>query len=470
MAEKNLSEVSRAHREFYEKAKVAVLRNNFDYAITMLNQVLNAEPGFYLARQELRSAQIKKAGGAPSGGGGFFRKVLGGASSSPLLAKGQIALRKNPVEAMAVAEEILNNDPFNTGAHRLMADAAIAADMPRTAILSLELILRGGTKDRDLSKQLAECYTQTGDRKRAEAIYQELIRANPADTEIAQAYKNLAATQTLTDGGYEALADGKGSYRDVLKDKEEAVRLEQENREVKTEDVAERLIREYEERAAAEPGNLKVLRNLAELYAQKKDFDRALQYYQRIASSEGGTDPSLEKAITDTTLRRMEHQKSLLDPHAPDYQEKLAALEAEKSAFELAETRKRVEKYPTDLQIRFEYGEQLFRAGKISEAIAEFQKAQANPARRIQSLSYLGQCFARRNMNDLAARTLQNAIKEKVAFDDEKKELIYALGVVLEKMGKKEEAIEQFKLIYESDIGYRDVAARVDAYYASQGG
>ena len=83
-------------------------------------------------------------------------------------------------------------------------------------------------------------------------------------------------------------------------------------------------------------------------------------------------------------------------------------------------------------------------------------------------MGYLGQCFARRGMNDLAARSLQNAIKEKLNFDEEKKELIYALGCVLEKAGKKEEAIEQFKLIYETDIGYKDVAAKVDAFYAGQ--
>ena len=71
-------------------------------------------------------------------------------------------------------------------------------------------------------------------------------------------------------------------------------------------------------------------------------------------------------------------------------------------------------------------------------------------------------------MFDLAARTLQNAIKEKLVFDDEKKDLVYNLGCVLENMGKKEEAIEQFKLIYEMDIGYKDIAAKVDAYYASQ--
>ena len=63
---------------------------------------------------------------------------------------------------------------------------------------------------------------------------------------------------------------------------------------------------------------------------------------------------------------------------------------------------------------------------------------------------------------------MQNAIKEKPVFDDEKKELVYNLGCVLESMGKKEEAIEQFKLIYEMDTSYKDVAAKVDAFYAGQ--
>jgi len=39
---------------------------------------------------------------------------------------------------------------------------------------------------------------------------------------------------------------------------------------------------------------------------------------------------------------------------------------------------------------------------------------------------------------------------------------------MLENMGKKEEAIEQFKIIYEMDMGYKDVAAKVDAFYGGQ--
>ena len=71
-------------------------------------------------------------------------------------------------------------------------------------------------------------------------------------------------------------------------------------------------------------------------------------------------------------------------------------------------------------------------------------------------------------MYDLAASKLQEAIKEKPALDDEKKDLLYNYGTVLESMGKKEEAIEQFKLIFEHDASYKDVSAKVAAFYAEQ--
>jgi len=85
----------------------------------------------------------------------------------------------------------------------------------------------------------------------------------------------------------------------------------------------------------------------------------------------------------------------------------------------------------------------------------------------MQSISYLAKCFAARGMNELAARKLQEALKEKLSFDDEKKELTYMLGTIFEKMDKKAEAMEQFMAIYEVDIGYKDVEKKVNEHYAS---
>lgn len=464
MAEKGLNEVSRELRDLYQKGTVALQRQNFDYAIAILNQVLQTEPGFFDCRQALRVAQFKKSGGQT----GFFKKVFSGASSSPQIAKAQMSLRKNPLEAIHTVEQVLAGDPNNAAAHKILAEAALAAQMPRTACLSYEILLKNAPRDYEISMAYGLALAAAGQTDKAETLYTDLQRAYPNKNEVTAALKDLSARQSMRQGGYDALASGEGSYRDILRNKEEAVALEQEKREIKSDDVADRLIRDNEVRLVAEPRNLKLLRSLADLYTQKKDFDRALDYTQKIKSSEGGNDPSLDRLISEITLKRLDYLQSQLDPAAPDYADQCARLQGERQAYRLAECQARAERYPSDLQIRYELGELYFQAGKISEAIQEFQKAQSNPQRRIQSMGYLGQCFARRGMNDLASRTLQNAIKEKSGFDDEKKELIYALGSVFEKMGKTEEAIEQFKLIYETDIGYKDVAAKVDDYYSGK--
>jgi tetratricopeptide (TPR) repeat protein len=462
MAEKSLSELPRELRMLYTRAHDALQRDNFDYAIDLFNQVLAKEPTIYECRRELRTAQMKKAGG----GGGFFKKMLSNAGSQPLVAKGHMALSKDPAEALRIAEQILNGDPTNSGAHKLVVEAATALDLPSTAVLSLEILASNSPKDRDVAIRFAHALAESGQVGRAEKILADLYRSFPTDNDLAQALKDVSARKTLDEGGYEALADGKGSYRDILKNKEEAISLEQQNRQVKTEDVAERLIGEYETRLKTEPKNLKLMRSLAELYTQKKQFARALEYYGQIKGTEVGGDASLDRNIADTMGRKLEHEMSQLDVNAPDHAEKLAKLQAEKVAYQLAECQKRAERFSTDLQIRFELGLLYFQAGKIGEAIQEFQKAQGNPHRRVAAMNYLAQCFAKRRMYDLAIRTLQTALKEKVVFDEEKKELIYNLGCVLEGMGKKDEAVKQFELIYEVDIGYRDVGAKVDAFYA----
>ena len=465
MAEKNLNEISRDVRALFAKGTEALTRENYDYAIALFNQALEKEPAFYDCRKVLRDTQFRKAG---ESGKGFFKKMLSGAGSSPQIAKAKMVLSKNPAEALAIAEQILNGDPESSAAHRLVVDAGTALELPRTVALSYETLAKNSPKDKNLAIEFARAVAAIGEGSRAEKILLDLMREMPGDAELRDALKDLSARKTMNEGGYAALEGGGGSFRDVLRNKEEAVSLEQEKRAQKSEDVAERLIGEYEERLHTEPNNLKLIRSLAELFTQKKEFERALNLFDRLKNSEMGNDPSLDRAIADTIVKRFDYQLEQLNPFGAEHAEEVEKIKAEKLAFQVSECQQRVEKYPTDLAIRFEMGQLYFQAGKIGEAIQEFQKAQGNPHKRLAAMSLLGQCFAKRKMFDLAARTLQNAIKEKPSFDDEKKDLIYQLGCVLESMGKKEEAVEQFKQIYEMDIGYKDVAAKVDAYYAAK--
>jgi tetratricopeptide (TPR) repeat protein len=462
MPEKELQAIARPLREQYEKGLAAIQRENLDYAISILDALLRQEPAFYNCREALRAAQFKRAGKK----GGFLKRVIGNASHSPLLAKGQMALRSNPLDALVTAEQILNSDPHSLAAHRLLAEAALAVDLPRTAVLSLEIVFKNAP-DRKSAIKLAKALARTGQIARGESILIDLASTFPSDMVIQQALKDVSAQRSL-DEGYESLESGTGSFRDLLRDKSTSAALEQQQRHAPTADVLTQQIANLESQLAQDPNHPRLLRAIAELHTQQKNYDRALACYQQLIEAEGAADPSLERVITETTVRRYEQQLQQLDPNAPDHEQERARLESERQAYILSQARQLAERYPNDLQIRFDLGLLFFRIGKLNEAIAEFQKAQAHPRHRIQALNYLGQCFAQRGLHDLAGRSFQTAIQEKTTFDDEKKELLYHLAGVLDRSGKSLEAIESYKLIYESDIGYRDVAAKIDAYYANQ--
>src|SRR5262249_19624852 len=198
MPEKSFSDLPRDLRELYQKGTTALQRQNFDYAIAILQQVLQREPAFLEARQALRASQVKKSGGSTS----FFKKVLGGAGASPLIAKAQMAKGRNPLEAMQIAEQILEGEPLSTAGQKILAEAALAADLPRTACFAYELLLKNAPRDYDLAMAYGEALTASNQIAKAETHYQDLMAVFPHKAEIAAALKNLSARKTLSEGGY----------------------------------------------------------------------------------------------------------------------------------------------------------------------------------------------------------------------------------------------------------------------------
>lgn len=464
MSEKQVTEIDKSLRELYAKGKLAYERNNLDYAVTLFQSVLKKEPGFYDCREALRATQFRKQ----EGGTSFFRKVLGSAGSSPQLAKAQLAVRNQPTEALDHAESVLNGDPNSVAAHKLLASAAMKLEMFRTAVLSLELAYKNAPKDKEIGIKFGEALIAANQTAKAEKILKDLTAEYPKDPELYQAYKDASAKHTMREGRYDSAESGEGSYRDSLRDRDQAVRLEQEQREVKTDDVADRLIQDHLVQLEANPNNIKILQKVAELYTQKNDLEQAGIYYQRLLdSTEGTPDATIQKAVDDLKIRAIDQQIRDLDPEDPASESTQEALETQKHTLAFENCRTRSERYPNDLALKFELGVLHYQRAEYKEAIQLFQKSQANPHIRINALHYLGRCFLQRGILDLAIRPIQNAIKEKELFDEQRKDLTYDLGLIYEKMNKPEDAIEQFKQIYEVDIDYKDVSDKVDAYYAN---
>ena len=104
--------------------------------------------------------------------------------------------------------------------------------------------------------------------------------------------------------------------------------------------------------------------------------------------------------------------------------------------------------------------------GQTDSAIGQFQQAQKGPQVRVASLVGLGRCFKAKKLFDLAIAQLTAAKKELAQMDDTKKDVIYELGLCFELMGKADAAIGEFKEIYSEDIGFRDVADKINAFYS----
>jgi len=143
--------------------------------------------------------------------------------------------------------------------------------------------------------------------------------------------------------------------------------------------------------------------------------------------------------------------------------------EAERSQIEvlISESRERVDRNPTDNELRYELGSRLFRAGQFREAIQHLQQAKRSPNLRIKVMNLLGQCYERMNMTDLAASQFEEAIAELQVMDETKKELLYNLGLLYEKLENLPKYLASLKQIYAVDYGYRDVAERVERSYGS---
>ena len=150
--------------------------------------------------------------------------------------------------------------------------------------------------------------------------------------------------------------------------------------------------------------------------------------------------------------------------------DKKAQLEELKSASieqQIKEAEVRVERNPTDPQLRFDLGNHLFTASRFRDAIPHLQKAKNNPHIRIRSMLMLGRCYDEMKMYDLAIGSLKDANAEVFAMDNTKKEILYNLGLVYDKLEDKDHSLESFKEIYNADYDYRDVAKRVEESYSS---
>ncbi|HEY5706107.1 MAG TPA: tetratricopeptide repeat protein [Terrimicrobiaceae bacterium] len=453
-----------SQRATWLKAMSAMELRNYGYAIQLLQAILRNHPDFLLARQLARRAAIAKFGGK--------RGVLGSLSSASFsMMKMQSQVKKEPVASFDAIEKMLEVDPYSSTANQLLKEAALAAKMPEVALFALETAIAGNPKDTKTMHELAKLYMENELPEKAADLYGRILEINPNDLSAVKGGKDAAAAASMQRGGWDR---EEATYRDLIKDKDQAVALEQQGRVYRSGETIDQLLGELSAKYTEDPENLDTVRRIAELYEEKNDLENAVTWFDYAAQLSQNTDFALVRKASDLRIRQFDSSIALFEEFVaanPDsaeiaqYSAQLEELRKQRAQLLLVEARKRVERNPTDLQLRFELGEILVNLGDYKDAISELQKARQNPNVRLRAMNLLGKCYTERGMLDLAANVLSTAASELLQMDNVKKDIVYNLGLVYEKMTQEERSIECMKQIYEVDYGYRDVAERVEGSY-----
>lgn len=441
-----------------ENARTALDRGNPDYAINICLELLQVVPGCLVVRKLLRAAQFKLYRGKNK----YVAKGLNAVRTVPFLIEGFWALQKNPKNAMRAAEKVLSGDPTHIPALKLLSKAASALDFGETAVFAMAGVYER-RKDDETALLLGNAYVQAGSSSEAMALAESLIRRRPHDARVRELMKNASVIESINAGHWDV--DGV-SYRDKLKDEAAAVSLEQSAKAFASKEMTERLVQEAIERVGVEPNNLNHYREIIRGYESLEDFDLALEWIGKARQLPvGQNDAELLRQESVLKMTKLEEAVSARR-RSGGSKEELDAMEAELVSLRVKEAKLLVDKYPTEGSYRFDLGKLYFAENSINAAIQQFQSSQRNPSLRIASLAFLGACFKEKELYDLAVQQFETAKSELSAMDEQKKEVIYELALCYESMSNAKAAGEEYKLIYAADIGFRDVAEKVNRLYS----
>lgn len=450
---KTITQTNSRIRETYQRAQEALRKNNSEYAVELLNSILVMEPELDEVRKELRLTQINAL---KSKKPNPFSSLKGMGKTMAV----KSAVKKSPETALEEAEELMKVDPLNPAFLDLYLEAARASGNLNAAAITFEAALTADRNNGDLLEKLGLLYLEMKQAHEARRVFERLGELRPTDQKVIKWIKDTAAMDSMEQGGWEK----EGDFRGKLKDEEKSSELEQAGRSQQNLNDMERLIVKQRQRLEAEPENLNLYRPLADTLVKAGQLEEALEVLQQADDKANHADPMIQRAITDTTLRIYDYNIEVLTENGD--LEEAEAQRQDKQQFQLEDVAAKVKRYPNDLSFKFDYGELLYQRGMLDEAIGQFQQAQRNPQRRIDALYFMGSCFKAKGQYDIAAAQLQKAAEELPTMDDTKMAILYELGEVLEAQGDLDAALSHFKSIYAVDIGYKNVAEKIEAGYA----
>jgi tetratricopeptide (TPR) repeat protein len=441
---------------FFERGNSVAATGNFEYAIEMYLQGLNMDPENIDAHQILREFSLKRKA---SGGKdmGMFEKMK---------VKTNTADEKTN---MLAAEKLLAYDPGNTARMLQVVQSAHKAGFFDTVMWIGAITLRANadSKKPDYSTYIAlkNVYKDLERWKEAADACKHAMELRPDDMDLGNEYKNLATLDTMDQGKY-----GKAkSFRDSIRDMDAQRRLLDADKDVRSDDLMSRAIKEAEAEWQADPNEGgKLSKYVDALLKTERPEEENLaievleQHYERTKQFRWKQRVGQIKFIQLNRMDRSMREELARDKENQELRQRYAEFSREKAETELNELVQWVEAYPTDTKFRYEMAKRMFMLGRHDEAIPVFQHVRNDPKYRTEATSYLGRSFLENRFVEEAVETLKASIDDyQLKGDDKSKDMYYWYGRALEEKGDTPAALKAFSQVAQWDFNFRDVQGRI---------
>ena len=433
-----------------QKAEEAHRRKNWDFSVQLFQQLLDLDPNLGEARAGLR--RVLRDRHKAKGGKGLFGKLRG---AGPLAAAKGFSKAGRHEAAAKACEGYLATNPLDEEANMLLGVSLESAGHTASALAVYEFLAEIAPNNPHGLKRAGAMMAVEGQPMKALEYYERALEADPRDRDALKARKDLSAEAALHQGRYDQV----GHSREQIKDKGEALHLERKQRRILSpEELAEELTR-LETRFADDPTDVDVMLEMAVVHEKLRDPEAALDLVERAQSYRKD---DAELAARAGKLRVASVKRAIAKADKAGDTETADRLEGELQALELAELQADVDRRPGDGGARLTLGRSLLKLGRLDEAAAALQKAQSDPRNRPEAVFLLAQCFHEKGFLDLARKEYQAALADRPDSDQRAREILYHLGAIAEAEGNTAEARGFYARIYQVDIGFRDVAQKME--------
>ncbi|HBM16567.1 MAG TPA: hypothetical protein DD381_09545 [Lentisphaeria bacterium] len=459
--------VSSELRTAYKKAVQAIDKNNAEYAVTILKDILSAEPGFIQAREKLRIAEKIMQGNS-----NILKKAMDILKVKKIVKTAQIDfMRGKYTDAMAKAEEALAIDVKNWEALNLLANCAAELKIEFIVTETYEFAYSLYPDNKEVINTLASHYRKLSRGKDEFKLRQKLVDMFPDNLEYKQELRSAGAMATMERDGDEKV----GSYRDKLKDSKEAAILEQQEKQIHNVDDVKDLLESLKDKLKINPDSIPIIRELAWAYYRGDSLEEAIRYFHMLEEKQEHFDLASNKALEYSIFSLNKKKIDDLNKESEktdDFQKKntiqakIDSINNSNSEMKKNFALTRIEVYPNDLQLKYELALIYWETRELDHAIEQFQLAQKHPKYNFSSNVFLGKCFYEKGHNELAIDQLGKVIKMENYEDKELLESIYYLGLAFEKANDSSNAKECFKKVYSVSSKYKDISDKIQKYFS----